>query len=70
MILSIIDNQKKNRIKFKVEDTWGLDQQFTVDQVQSVFGEDSLESSLPLSYDVNTPEEIQDRFGKIQDSIC
>lgn len=33
--------------------------------MQKVFGEDSLESSLPLSYDVNTPAEIKDRFGGI-----
>lgn len=50
----------------QVETEWGLEQQFVVDQVQNVFTEDSLEASLPLSYDnINTPAEIQDRFGGI-----
>lgn len=49
-----------------METEWGLEQQFVVDQVQNVFIEDSLEASLPLSYEnVNTPAEIQDRFGGI-----
>lgn len=60
-------NQKKKKsIQFQVETQWGLDQQFVVDQVQNVFAEDSLESSLPLSYDnIQTPDDISDRFGGI-----
>lgn len=42
-----------------------MDQQFTVDKVQSVFADDSLENSLPLSYDANTPIELKERFGSI-----
>lgn len=42
-----------------------MDQQFVVEQLQSAFGADSLDNSLPLSYDVNSPEEIADRFGTI-----
>lgn len=57
---------KKNiLVQFKVEDKWGLDQQFVVEQQQSVFGADSLEDSLPLSQEVSSPEEIADRFGSI-----
>lgn len=63
------DTKESNLIKsinkIKVESTWGLEKQFTVDELQSVFGEDSLESTLALSHDVNTPAEIKDRFGGI-----
>ncbi|XP_055325495.1 uncharacterized protein LOC129579438 [Sitodiplosis mosellana] len=48
-----------------VETTWGLDQQFVVEQLQSVFGPDSLEDSQALTHEVNTPDEIDDRFGSI-----
>lgn len=47
------------------ERNWDLDQQFTVDKVHSVFDDDSLETSLPLSYDANTPIELKERFGSI-----
>lgn len=42
-----------------------MDQQFTVDKLQSVFGVDSLENTLPLSHDANTPIEVKERFGDI-----
>lgn len=42
-----------------------MDQQFTVDKLHSVFADDSLEDSLPLSYDANTPNELKERFGSI-----
>lgn len=42
-----------------------MDQQFTVDKVHSVFVDDSLENSLPLSHDANTPTELRERFGII-----
>lgn len=58
-------NSIKSINKIKVESTWGLEKQFTVDELQSVFGEDSLESTFALSHDVNTPAEIKDRFGGI-----
>lgn len=50
---------------FKVEDTWGLKQQFVIEQVHSVFGADSLEDSKALSHEVYTPDEIAERFGSI-----
>lgn len=48
-----------------VESNWGLDQQFVVEQLQTVFGADSLEDTRPLSDEVFTPDEIADRFGSI-----
>lgn len=49
----------------KVETEWGLDQQFVVEQLQTVFEADSLEDSQALTHEVNTPDEIGDRFGSI-----
>lgn len=49
----------------QIEDSWGLEQQFVVEQLQAVFAVDSLESSHALSREVNSPDEIAERFGSI-----
>lgn len=48
-----------------VESTWDLPQQFVIEQLQSVLGADSLESTRPMSYAVNKPEEISNSFDSI-----
>lgn len=49
----------------KIESDWGLEYQFVVNEMQHIFVEDSLTSSLSLSHDANTPEEIQYKFGAL-----
>ncbi|XP_031619288.1 membrane alanyl aminopeptidase-like [Contarinia nasturtii] len=48
-----------------IEKNWGLEHQFVVEELQSIFKEDSLENSHALTHDVITPDEIQDRFDGI-----
>lgn len=51
--------------KTQVETTWGLESQFVVEQLQSVFGNDALTSTHAMSYDVWTPTEIRGIFDTI-----
>lgn len=48
-----------------MEDTWNLDQQFVVEQLQSIFDSDSLEESHALTHEVNSPDEVSDRFDSV-----
>ncbi|XP_031623813.1 membrane alanyl aminopeptidase-like [Contarinia nasturtii] len=48
-----------------VEAKWGLEQQFIVNQIHVALVGDSLESTKALFHEVNTPDEIGDRFGLI-----
>lgn len=49
----------------QVEDKWGLGEQFIVEQLQTVFAADSLDDTQALTHEVNTYDEISDRFGSI-----
>ncbi|XP_063990680.1 putative aminopeptidase-2 isoform X2 [Diachasmimorpha longicaudata] len=49
----------------KMEPSWKMEQQFVVEQLQAVFGTDSLDSSKPLSRQVASQEEI----GTMGDTI-
>lgn len=49
----------------KVESDWGLEDQFVVNQVQVALGVDSVESTEALFHEVNTPDEIANRFSSI-----
>lgn len=42
-----------------------MDEQFVVENLQYVFGPDSLETSRPINMEVNTPEEINRLFDVI-----
>lgn len=44
---------------------WEMQQQFVVEQVQSIFEVDSLKKTTPLNRPVYTPEEISSHFGTI-----
>ncbi|XP_012252261.2 uncharacterized protein LOC105683883 [Athalia rosae] len=46
-----------------LEPSWNFDQQFVVDQLQSVFTSDALESAIPMTNDVSTPSQISNNFG-------
>ena len=48
-----------------VEKDWDLGLQFIVDQLHIVFASDSYETTRPLSFDVNTPDEVQGVFDSI-----
>ncbi|KAK3860173.1 hypothetical protein Pcinc_033761 [Petrolisthes cinctipes] len=48
-----------------VEPTWQVMQQFVLNEVQVVFGLDSLESSHPISIPVGHPDEISQIFDRI-----
>ncbi|XP_025986451.2 aminopeptidase N [Solenopsis invicta] len=48
-----------------VEPTWKMLEQFVVLEVQHVFGLDSLESSHPISVEVDNPDEINEIFDQI-----
>lgn len=48
-----------------VEPDWDLPLQFIVEQVHTAFRTDGLETSHPLTHDVNTPSEISDIFDSI-----
>jgi aminopeptidase N len=48
-----------------VENNWTLDQQFVVDQIQSVFQMDALQSTHPMTSTVNTPAEASAIFDSI-----
>lgn len=48
---------------FQIESRWAVDYQFVVEELQFSLIEDSFENSLPLSYVVNTKNEIMDMFG-------
>lgn len=50
---------------FKVEDTWNLGQQFVVEQLQTIFDADSLEDSHALTHEVESPDEVSDRFDSV-----
>ena len=49
----------------KVEPTFRMNDQFTVENLQYVMVQDSLESSRPINIQVNTPEEISAMFDSI-----
>lgn len=42
-----------------------MEEQFVVENLQYVFGPDSLETSRPINLEVNTPEEINRLFDVI-----
>lgn len=42
-----------------------MNEQFVVENLQYVFGPDSLETSRPINLEVNTPEEISSLFDVI-----
>lgn len=54
----------KNFLVFKVEPEFGILEQIILD-VQHVFGIDALESSHPISVEVNDPNEINELFDSI-----
>lgn len=49
----------------KVEPTFNLEEQFVVNDLQYVFGIDSLESSRPINFEVTTPSQINQMFDAI-----
>lgn len=49
----------------QVETTWDLPLQFIVEQLHVALSADSLESTHPLTHEVNTPDEIEDMFDAI-----
>lgn len=49
----------------QVEPTWQVMEQFVLNEVQVVFGLDSLESSHPISIPVGHPDEISQNFDRI-----
>lgn len=49
----------------KVEPEFGILEQIIIDDVQDVFGIDALESSHPISVEVNDPNEINELFDSI-----
>lgn len=50
---------------FQVEPTWKVLEQFVVNDLQSVFGLDALQSSHPISIEVGHPDEISEIFDRI-----
>lgn len=48
-----------------IENTWELDNQFVVEQLQAVLLSDSLESTHPMTFEVNSPSEIATAFDSI-----
>ena len=53
------------RFSFQYVPDWELSKQFVVEQLQVALESDSYEWSLPLSSDVQTPSEIDNRFDDI-----
>ncbi len=49
----------------KVEPEFGMIEQTIINDVQDVFGIDALESSHPISVEVNDPNEINELFDDI-----
>ncbi len=49
----------------KVEPGFEMNEQFTVTDLHYVFGIDALESSRPIDFEVNTPDEINQMFDAI-----
>lgn len=49
----------------QVEKGFEMDNQFTVNDLHYVFGVDSLESSRPINFEVNTPAQINQMFDAI-----
>ena len=49
----------------KVEPEFGMIEQIIINDVQDVFGIDALESSHPISVEVNDPNEINELFDDI-----
>lgn len=52
-------------IHWQIEPSFGIVEQFVVEDLQNVFGVDALESSHPISVVVNDPEEINELFDRI-----
>lgn len=50
---------------FQVEPTWKVLEQFVVNDLHSVFGLDALQSSHPISIEVEHPDEISEIFDRI-----
>lgn len=48
-----------------VETTWDLPLQFVVEQLQTVFYTDSLDTTRPMTHPVNSPDEISSVFDGI-----
>lgn len=49
----------------QVEPGFEMNEQFTVTDLHYVFGIDALESSRPIDFQVNTPDEINQMFDAI-----
>lgn len=49
----------------QVEPEFGLIEQIVINDIQDVFGVDALESSHPISVEVNDPNEINELFDDI-----
>lgn len=50
-------------LQYKPE--WEMENQFVVEQHQSIFEVDALEKTTPLTHPVQTPGEINSHFGTI-----
>jgi aminopeptidase N len=48
-----------------VDPSWKAQEQFVVHDMQNVFGPDALESSHPISIEVDNPDEINEIFDRI-----
>lgn len=48
-----------------METEWGLESQFVVEQLHSAFGTDALNSTHPMTHDVESPSEISGLFDTI-----
>lgn len=56
---------KTNEKDFKVEPDFGMKEQIVILDIQDVFKIDALESSHPISVQVNDPNEINELFDDI-----
>lgn len=52
-------------LSLEVEPEFGMMEQVVINDIQDVFGIDALESSHPISVEVNDPNEINELFDSI-----
>lgn len=49
----------------QVEPTWELNLQFIIEAMHTAFGTDALETTHPMTHEVNTPDEVAGIFDAI-----